>query len=153
MTKDKLHNKNNSNTVEIFSSDTEASLDLPFLPFDVSAGFPSPALDFVDVSIDLNKHLIEHPSATYYGRVQGESMKEAGIDSGDLIIIDKSIEPADGKIAVCYIDGEFTLKRIKLKKSGVWLMPENDKYKPLKVDESSNLEIWGIVTYVIKKPL
>ena len=139
--------------LEIFSAETETDLELPILPFAISAGFPSPALDFIDLSIDLNKQLIEHPSATFYGRVKGESMKNAGINDGDLLIIDKSIEPADGKIAVCYLDGEFTLKRIKILPDGFWLMPENEKYKPIKIEEENNLTIWGIVTYIIKKPI
>ena len=116
----------------------------------ISAGFPSPALDFVDLTIDLNRHLIKHPSATFYGRVKGDSMKEAGIGDGDLLVIDKSIEPCDGKIAVCYIDGEFTLKRIVFDKEGLWLMPENKKYKPIKIEEHNDLQIWGVVTHVIK---
>lgn len=137
--------------IEIFAPVTDSGLTRPVMPTPVSAGFPSPALDFVDVSIDLNKHLIEHPTATFYGRVQGESMKDAGINDGDLLIIDKSIEPTDGKIAVCYLDGEFTLKRIKINKTGLWLVPENEKYKPIRVEEVNNFSIWGIVTYIIKK--
>lgn len=139
--------------LEIFTPNTEVALELPLMPFPISAGFPSPALDFEDISIDLNKHLIEHPSATYYGRVQGDSMKNAGIFDGDLLIIDKSLEPKDGKIAVCYLDGEFTLKRLKVSKLGIWLMPENENYKAIKVEEESSLTIWGIVTYVIKKTI
>ncbi|MBN2638630.1 MAG: translesion error-prone DNA polymerase V autoproteolytic subunit [Bacteroidales bacterium] len=138
--------------LEIFSASTETEAELPLLSFNISAGFPSPALDFIDTTIDLNKELVKHPTATYYGRVQGESMKNAGINEGDMIVIDKSIEPVDGKIAVCYLDGEFTLKRLKIDKSGVWLMPENEKYKPIKINEENSLTIWGIVTYVIKKP-
>jgi DNA polymerase V len=143
----------NGKKLDIYSSSYDTKLELPVLPFSISAGFPSPALDFVDISIDLNKHLIDHPSATYYGRVQGESMKDAGINDGDLIIIDKSIEPTNGKIAVCYLDGEFTLKRILIKTDGLWLMPENEKYKPIKIEENNNLVVWGIVTYIIKKPM
>ncbi len=135
----------------LFPADTETQLPLPLMPFGISAGFPSPALDFTDISIDLNKLLISHPAATYYGRVQGDSMKNAGISDGDLLVIDKSIEPTDGKIAVCYIDGEFTLKRICLKNNSLWLLPENEKYPPIQVSTESNLIIWGIVTYVIKK--
>ncbi len=146
----KLHS---SPVLEIFSANTETILDIPLFPFSISAGFPSPALDFVDIEIDLNRHLIEHPSATFYGRVQGESMRDAGINSGDLLVIDKSIEPADSKIAVCYLDGEFTLKRIKIEGKAVWLMPENEKFKPIKIEEHNNIQIWGIVTYIIKKPL
>jgi DNA polymerase V len=143
----KLHT---GNVIDIYSALTETELEIPMVPGGISAGFPSPALDFIDLSIDLNKHLIKHPSATFYGRVKGESMKDAGIFDNDLLIIDKSLEPVNGKIAVCYIDGEFTLKRIKLENKEVWLMPANTEYKPIKIEEYNNLIIWGIVTHVIK---
>jgi SOS-response transcriptional repressors (RecA-mediated autopeptidases) len=136
--------------LDIYSAMTETKLKRPLFPFGIRAGFPSPALDFIDLTIDLNRHLIKHPAATFYGRVKGESMKDAGINDGDLLVIDKGIEPVDGKIAVCYIDGEFTLKRIKLDKNCCWLMPANEKYKPIKVTEENDLRIWGVVTYVIK---
>lgn len=142
-----------STKIKLYSAITDSEKPMPVLPFEISAGFPSPALDFTQQSIDLNKILIKHPSATYYGRVQGESMSNAGINDGDLLIIDKSIEADNGKIAVCYLDGEFTLKRIKLRNNELWLMPENDKYCPIKIDENNSLSIWGIVTYIIKKPL
>jgi DNA polymerase V len=129
---------------------TETELELPFVDEGISAGFPSPALDFVNLTIDLNKHLIKHPSATFYGRVKGQSLKNAGISDGDLLIIDRSLEPANGKIAVCYIDGEFTAKRIKRTKNELWLMPENDDYQAIKIEEENNLIIWGVVTHVIK---
>lgn len=143
-----LHNSKN---LEIYSADTDSELDLPYISNGISAGFPSPALDFVDLSIDLNRHLVKHPSSTFYGRVKGESMKDAGIYDGDLLIIDKSLEPGNDKIAVCYIDGEFTLKRIKLDKNCCWLMPANDHYQPIRVTEENDFMIWGIVTHVIKK--
>lgn len=139
-----------SKRIDIYSAMTETALELPFIDQGISAGFPSPALDFVDLSIDLNKHLIKHPSATFYGRVKGQSLKNAGITEGDLLIIDRSLEPVNGKIAVCYIDGEFTAKRIKKTKDELWLMPENDDYHPIKIEEENNLIIWGIVTHVIK---
>jgi len=142
----KLHSSSN---LDIYSSLSESKLDLPVLQ-GISAGFPSPAMDFVDISIDLNRHLIKHPSATFYGRVKGESMKDAGINDGDLLIIDKSIKPIDNKIAVCFVDGEFTLKRIKIDPKGVWLLPANEKYKPIHITEENDLRIWGVVTYVIK---
>ncbi len=142
--------KKNSKTIELFPASTETELALSFVDEGISAGFPSPALDFVDVSIDLNKHLIKHPSATFYGRVKGFSLKNAGIDDGDLMIIDRSLEPVHGKIAVCFIDGEFTAKRLHIKNKEVWLMPENEAYSPIKVTESNELIIWGIVTHVIK---
>ncbi len=136
--------------INIFSAITDTALDLPIITEGISAGFPSPALDFVDLTIDLNKHLIKHPSATFYGRVKGSSLKNAGIDDGDLLIIDRSLEPTNGKIAICYIDGEFTAKRISVKKNELWLMPENDSYKPIKIEKENDFLIWGIVTHVIK---
>lgn len=147
MTSLKLHK---GSIIDIFSADTETELELKFVESGISAGFPSPALDFVDLSIDLNKHLIKHPSATFYGRVKGVSLKDAGIDDGDLLIIDRSLQPINGKIAVCYIDGEFTAKRIKISKKEIWLIPENENYQPIKVTEESDFVIWGIVTHVIK---
>lgn len=143
----KLHT---SKIIDIYSAMTETELELPYVNEGISAGFPSPALDFVNLTIDLNKHLIKHPSATFYGRVKGQSLKNAGIHDGDLIIIDRSIEPTNGKIVVCYIDGEFTAKRIKRTKNELLLMPENEDYKPIKIEEENNLIIWGIVTHVIK---
>ena len=143
----KLHKVN---ILDIFSADTETELNLPFVDSGISAGFPSPALDFIDLSIDLNKHLIKHPSATFYGRVKGDSLKNAGIENGDLLIIDRSLEPTNGKIAVCYIDGEFTAKRIQINKDEILLIPENENYQTLKVTADNNFLIWGIVTHVIK---
>ena len=136
--------------IDIYSADTETELELPLVEEGISAGFPSPALDFVDVSIDLNKQLIKNPSATFYGRVKGVSLKNAGIDNGDLLIIDRSIEPVNGKIAVCFIDGEFTAKRIKIMEKEIWLIPENEDYEPIRVTEENQFLIWGIVTHVIK---
>lgn len=137
-----------NSTVDIIApefSDSEHSL----LP-GISAGFPSPALDFADMRIDLNRHLIKHPEATYFGRVSGQSMKDVGIDDGDLLIIDKSITPSDGKIAVCFINGEYTLKRLKVTSKGVWLVPENAAYSAIKVEEGSEFLVWGVVTNVVK---
>ena len=122
----------------------------PLCPTAISAGFPSPALDFIDLRIDLNEALIRHPSATYYGRVKGESMRDAGIGDEDLIIIDRALAPVSGKIAVCYLDGEFTLKRLFEDTEGLWLLPANTKYRPIKLEEGRELMVWGIVTYVIK---
>lgn len=144
----KLHE---GNKIDIYSAQTDTELRLPYVDGGINAGFPSPALDFIDLSIDLNKHLVKHPSATFYGRVKGDSLKNAGIGTDDLLIIDKSIGLQDGKIAVCYIDGEFTAKRIKITKNEVWLIPENSDYEPIKVTEDNDFLVWGIVTHVIKK--
>jgi len=137
-------------TLEIYSAETTTQVDIPLVESGISAGFPSPADDFLDLSIDLNKELIKNKEATFYGRVKGDSMKNAGLSDGDLLIIDKSLEPKNGKIAVCFIDGEFTVKRIKIEKKACWLVPENEDYKPIKVTEENDFIIWGIVTTVIK---
>lgn len=144
----KLHH---TKTLEIFSVLIDTHLILPYAEQGISAGFPSPAEDFLDISIDLNKELIKNPSATFYGRVKGNSMKDAGLENGDLLIIDKSLEPKNGKIAVCFIDGEFTVKRIKIDKKIIWLIAENKDYQPIKVTPENEFVIWGIVTTVIKK--
>jgi len=143
----KLHN---TDSLDIYSAISETELSLPYIEEGIKAGFPSPALDFTDLAIDLNKHLIKHPSATFYGRVKGHSMEGAGIGDGDLLVIDKSLEPIDNKIAVCYIDGEFTIKRIKLEKDACWLMPANEAFAPLQITPENDFMIWGIVTHVIK---
>jgi len=136
--------------ITLYTPACHTKIALPLVQQGISAGFPSPADDFLDLSIDLNKELIKHPYATFYGRVSGDSMTGAGLDDGDLLVIDKSLEPQDGKIAVCFVDGEFTVKRIKIEAHAIWLMPENTKYKPLKVTQDNEFVIWGIVTSVIK---
>ena len=143
----KLHT---SNTLDVFYSSSEIELKLQIISSGISAGFPSPADDFIDSSIDLNKELIKNPSSTFFGRVKGDSMRDVGIHNGDLLIIDKSINPQDGKIAVCFIDGEFTVKKIKLEKDCCWLIPANESYQPIKVTSDNNFLIWGMVINVIK---
>ena len=117
----------------------------------ISAGFPSPADDFKEARISLDKELVKNKEATFYARVSGESMVGAGLDDGDLLVIDRSLSPENGKIAVCLVDGEFTVKRIKKEKNKLYLMPENKKYKPIELKEENELIIWGVVEYVIKK--
>ena len=117
----------------------------------ISAGFPSPADDFKEIRISLDKELVKNRSATFYARVSGESMVGAGLDDGDLLVIDRSLDPESGKIAVCFIDGEFTVKRIKKVGDRLYLMPENKKYKRIEIKEENELIIWGVVEYVIKK--
>ena len=136
--------------VAIFAPNLNADLPLPYTKTGISAGFPSPADDFLDLQIDLNKHLIKHPSSTFYGRVTGNSMMGAGIHHGDLLVIDKSLEPKNNKIAVCFLDGEFTVKRIKIDKDIIWLIAENKDYQPIRVTKDNDFLIWGIVTNVIK---
>ena len=117
----------------------------------VSAGFPSPADDFKEIRISLDRELVKNKEATFYARVSGDSMVGAGLEDGDLLVIDRSMNPVNGKIAVCLVDGEFTVKRIRKIKKKFYLMPENKKYNPIEIKEGNELIVWGIVEYVIKK--
>lgn len=137
-------------SLSIFRPDLSSSLPLPYAEQGVQAGFPSPAQDYLGESIDLNHELIRHPAATFYARVDGESMIDDGIDPGDILVIDRSIEPADGDLAVCAIDGDFTLKRISLHDGQVWLIPSNESFDPILVTPDARFEVWGVVTYTIK---
>lgn len=130
---------------------SKVSLVLPVADGGIRAGFPSPAQDYLESGIDLNRELVKNPSSTFFGRVSGDSMAGAGIEDGDLIVIDKSISASEGDIAVCFVDGEFTLKRIHIENDFVWLVPENPKYRRIKVTPDQNFMVWGVVTYSIKK--
>ena len=101
--------------------------------------------------ISIDQEVVKNEEATFYARVDGQSMQGAGLDDGDLLVIDRSKEPEDNAIAVCFIDGEFTVKRLKVEAECIFLMPENPNYKPIKVTEDNQLIIWGVVTYVVKK--
>ncbi len=138
-------------TLKIYRVSADTDLELPLIETGISAGFPSPAADFTEARIDLNKYLIRHPSTTHIAFADGVSMRDAGIADKDLLIIDKSLEPEDGKIAVCVIDGEFVLKRLRVNKAGIWLMPANNEFKPTQITEYNDFEIWGIVTFSIQK--
>jgi len=124
---------------------------LPLYTCSVSAGFPSPADDYTDKSLDLNEHLIKNPSATFFVRVSGDSMVGAGIHDGDTLIVDRSIEPTNNKIVVAAIDGQLTVKRILKKTNKIFLMPENEKYSPIELSESNDITIWGVVTTVLHR--
>jgi DNA polymerase V len=139
-----------TSTIDFFSVNTDSELLLPLVDGGIAAGFPSPAQDYIDLKIDLNKELISNPSSTFYGRVKGPSMQDAGIMDGDILVIDKSLEPQNGDTAVCFIDGEFTLKYIRIETDGIYLIPANAKFQPIKVTEENNFCIWGVVTYSIK---
>ena len=137
--------------LKIFSIDTNKSTEIPFINEGIKAGFPSPAADFEETKLSLDSIVIKNKEATFYARASGSSMTNAGIDDDDLLVIDRSLEPSNGKIAVCFIDGEFTVKRIVLKDAKLFLQPENERYQPIEIQEDNNFLIWGIVTYVIKK--
>ena len=117
----------------------------------VMAGFPSPADDYRHDTLDFNKDYIRHPEASFYGDVEGDSMKDECVEDGDLLVVDKSLDPQDGNLVVSYIDGEFTLKRIRLTDDKILLVPANKKYPTIEIDPQSDFRVWGIVRYVVKK--
>ena len=117
----------------------------------VPAGFPSPAEDHLDIDLDLSNYLIQNPSATFCVRVEGDSMVGAGIQSGDVILIDRSLTPNPRSIVLAVIDGEFTVKRVDIVDDKLFLIPENPRLKPMEVAEGSNFQVWGVVTFVIHK--
>jgi len=125
--------------------------DVQFFDESVQAGFPSPAEDHLDLDLDLNSYLIQHPSATFCVRVEGDSMVGAGIQSGDVILIDRSLTPQKGNIVLAVLDGEFTVKRVDVQDDKLFLIPENPRLQPIEVGEESNFQVWGVVTFVIHK--
>ena len=140
-----------SQNLTFFTPETSDDSGALFFDTGISAGFPSPADDFKQQRLSLDKELIKNKEATFFARVSGQSMIGAGLDDNDLLVIDRSLEPAHNKIAVCFLDGEFTVKRLKVDKDGVWLQPENPDYPIIKITEENDFVIWGIVTSVIKK--
>ena len=122
---------------------------IPFVLSPVCAGFPSPATDYIEKSLDLNEHIVKHPAATFYVRSSGDSMIGAGIHNGDILVVDKSLKAVSGNIIIAILDGEFTVKRLSIKNENVFLISENDLYPNISIDESIDFEIWGVVTTVI----
>jgi DNA polymerase V len=133
----------------IFKFEQKDKLKLPMYTEGVSAGFPSPADDFVGSRLDLNELLVKHPQATFFVKVSGNSMINAGIHSGDILIVDRACEPVDGKIVIAIIDGDFTVKRLKVIRGIPCLVPENPDYPIIEMKDSMELMIWGVVTSVI----
>jgi len=126
-------------------------LELPLYSVGVSAGFPSPADDSLEKNLSLDELLIKHSAATYFVRVQGDSMVRAVIHSGDILVVDRAIEPRSGNVVIALIDGEFVVKRFNRSEGKCYLLAENPAFKPIEVTESMNMEVRGVVTYVIHK--
>lgn len=147
-----INNLYNTKEFKMFVPDTSSKIDLPFLESLIPAGFPSPADDYMEMSLDLNEKLIRNPSSTFFAQISGSSMINSGIYDGDIVIIDKSLHPKDDSILVCIIDGEFTLKRFKkIDEESAYLMPDNPEFDPIKITKHNNFMIWGVVTYTIHK--
>jgi DNA polymerase V len=124
---------------------------LPLYLCPVAAGFPSPADDFLEKRLDLNEYLVKNPPATFLVRVSGHSMKDAGIFDGDILVVDKSLQPVSGSIVVAILHGEFTVKTLKMQSMKTYLVPANGQYKPIEVTPEMDCEVWGVVASVIRK--
>ncbi len=141
----------NTQSLTFFVPEFSKGLEMPYFNTGISAGFPSPAEDFNQERLSLDSMLVKNKLSTFYARVSGQSMIGAGLDDDDLLVIDRSLEPANNKIAVCFLDGEFTVKRLRVDKDEVWLQPENPNYPIIKITSDNDFVIWGIVTNVIKR--
>lgn len=125
--------------------------DIPFFEESVNAGFPSPAMGDIQGTLDLNTLCVRHPAATYYIRARGESMTGAGIDDGDILVVDRAISPVNGDIIIAAINGEFTVKRLEIAGNNVRLLPENPAFAPISLSASTQAEFFGVVTWVLKQ--
>ncbi len=135
--------------IKVFGPESSTGRARPLFASSVPAGFPSPADDYIEGPLDLNRHLIKHPAATFFVRVSGDSMIAAGIHDGDILIVDRSLEPQDGNIVIAYLEGELTVKRIRILADRLVLMPENEDYVPRQVDQDSEFQVWGVVVHAI----
>ncbi len=138
---------------QIFKAEAGTALPLPIYSANVQAGFPSPAENDLDKTLDLNELLIAHPAATFFVRVAGDSMRNAGIFAGDILVVDRALEAQDNKIVIAVVNGEFTVKRLRILDGRISLIPENPAYPILEMQEGSDFQVWGIVTYVIHKAI
>ena len=138
------------NVEAVFCPDRSTKWARPLVMASVSAGFPSPAEDYVEGRLDLNRHLIKHPFSTFYVRVSGDSMMKAGISPGSILVVDRAVEADDGDIVIARINDELCVKRLRLHEGRIWLMPENDEYQPIEVIEGMDFEVWGRVMHAIR---
>ena len=146
----KLKNIHKGQHLSFYSLNSDV-LDIPFYQSNVPAGFPSPAEDFMDLDLNLQAYLVQHPSATFCVRVTGDSMQNAGIFSGDVMVVDRALEPKNNTIVLAVLDGEFTVKRIQKKGSQLFLKPENQTFRPIEITEEMDFKVWGVVTHIIHK--
>lgn len=145
---------NNGFKLDLYSSDLSSeNNNVSYVDTVIKAGFPSPAQDYLSGTIDLNRELIRHRETTFLARVSGNSLQEAGICDGDIVIIDKSLEAKNGDFVVAFIDGEFTLKEFRFDEAEncAWLIPHNKNYEPIKVTQENDFLVWGVLTYTIKQ--
>ena len=149
----KLKHIKHTDVLDTFSIEKNVFTDIPIFIDSVQAGFPSPAEDYMDLDLDLQGHLIQNPSSTFCVRAVGESMKDAGIQSGDIMLVDKSLNPKSRSIVLAVIDGEFTIKRVNVIDKELYLIPENENFPQIKITQEIDFQVWGVVTYIIHKAL
>ena len=140
--------------IEIYSGDFTGELKLQYADAGIFCGFPSPTQDYIDRTMNFNEDIINHPSATFYAKAMGDSMIEAGIEEGDILVIDRALDPRDGDIIVAHVNGEFTVKYLDLSKKDkgiVRLLPANSRYKPIVMHDGDVLNVWGVVSNIIKR--
>lgn len=148
---DFFKNSYSSQIVDIYQSSSHLRQTLPIYGSSIQAGFPSPADDYMEKELDLNELVVQHPAATFYVRVQGNSMQNAGIFSGDILVIDRSLTAQNKNIIIAVLDGEFTVKRLIKEEGNIYLIAESDSSLTIKINPDSQFEVWGVVTYVIHK--
>ncbi|MEO8666701.1 MAG: translesion error-prone DNA polymerase V autoproteolytic subunit [Ignavibacteria bacterium] len=139
--------------LEIIELDTTGTILLPYFENRITAGFPSPAMDYSEEKLDIKDYLIQHPNSTFFVRVNGDSMIGEGINDGDLLVVDKSISGFMGHIVIAEVNGEFTVKKIEMINGRLYLIAANDKFEPIEINETTEFMIWGVVTYSIHRTL
>ena len=139
----------NTRVATLYWPDRATKCARPLFMVSVSAGFPSPAEDYIEGRLDLNRHLIKHPAATFFVRVAGDSMIDAGIHPGDILVVDRALEPKDASVVIAVLDGELTVKRLARREGKLYLVPDNRAYPPLEIQPDMEFEVWGVVTSVI----
>ena len=151
MKQERKTNIKNRNGLEVFVPEHKSGIRLPLFTNAISAGFPSPADDFIDKRLDINEYVVKNPNATFYVKVHGQSMINAGIYDGDILVVDRSLEPQSNRIVIGVVNGEFTVKRIIRKSGKLYLKPENEQFKPIEITEEMDFKIWGVVTFTLHK--
>ena len=149
----KLKFLNNNDNLSFYAMENSSLNKVPMFGDSVSAGFPSPAEDYLDLDLNLHDYLVQNPAATCCVRANGDSMIDANIKSGDVMVVDRALDPTNNSIVLAVLDGEFTVKRIKKSSDELYLMPANENYQPVKVTSDIDFQIWGVVTFIIHKAL
>ena len=142
---------NTNNKLNFYTIEDSSLGDVPLYGDGVPAGFPSPADDYLDMDLNLHDYLVQHPAATFCVKAIGDSMIDAGIQSSDVMVVDRALTPKNNDIVLAVVNGEFTVKRIKKNDDELYLMPANDNYRPMKITEDMDFQVWGVVTFIIHK--